>query len=482
MPVSERTADGVELLHQPDELDLRDSPHESPDLDSRRRWFRHRLASPALILSADIAVLPVYFAVAPDWWRMLATFWVTTVASFALAKLYRPRLHVALLDQLPALVRSAVGGAVVVAMVVDRVRGTDDVTDFAGYAALGLLAHVLLRAAAYWVIRWTRRSGRARHRTVVMGSGAIAQKLVRTLDEHPEYGLAVVGYVDEGRSRRQEQTPGWRYLGASDRLPEVLQRCGADVLVVAYGQYRESRLVEIVRRHRLGFVSMFVVPRLFEVGRVPSLQDHIGAIPVLRPHVVSVSGGSRVAKRAFDIVASIVAIVALSPVLAALALAVRLEGGRGVIFRQMRVGRGGREFEVLKFRSMKPADPGESDVQWSIAQDERVGKVGRFMRKTSLDELPQLFNILRGDMTIVGPRPERPHFVAKFGADMPHYDHRHRVPVGLTGLAQVSGLRGDTSIDTRARFDNFYIENWSLWLDIKVILRTVRHIFSPTGS
>ena len=153
-----------------------------------------------------------------------------------------------------------------------------------------------------------------------------------------------------------------------------------------------------------------------------------------------------------------------------------------MIFRQVRVGRDGREFEVFKFRSMRPADPGESDVQWSIAKDSRVGTVGRFIRKTSLDELPQLFNILRGDMTFVGPRPERPHFVAQFRADLPHYQHRHRVPVGLTGLAQVSGLRGDTSIDDRARFDNFYIENWSLWLDVKVILRTVRHVLSPSGS
>ena len=194
------------------------------------------------------------------------------------------------------------------------------------------------------------------------------------------------------------------------------------------------------------------------------------------------SGPTWMAKRAFDVVASLLAVVALSPVLAAIALAVRWEGGRGVIFRQIRVGQDGREFEVFKFRSMRPADPGESDVQWSIANDSRVGKVGRFIRRTSLDELPQLFNILRGEMTFVGPRPERPHFVARFGADIPQYEHRHRVPVGLTGLAQVSGLRGDTSIDDRARFDNFYIENWSLWLDVKVILRTVRHVLGPSGS
>ncbi len=153
-----------------------------------------------------------------------------------------------------------------------------------------------------------------------------------------------------------------------------------------------------------------------------------------------------------------------------------------MIFRQVRVGRDGRLFEVLKFRSMRPEAPGEADVRWSIAADERVGPVGRFIRRTSLDELPQLFNILRGDMTIVGPRPERPHFVEQFSGEWPHYTYRHRVPVGLTGLAQVSGLRGDTSIDERARYDNYYIENWSLWLDVKVILRTVRQVLGARGA
>ena len=374
MSVSGRTVDGLDPTTL--DIDLRDRtlaakdhPYDEtpqgPDEDLRRRWFRRQLTGPTLILAADLTVLAGYAVAAPDWWRMLASFWVTTVAAFLLAKLYRPRLHVALLDDLPTMVKSMLASA---------------------------------------------------------------------------------------------------------------------VLVVAYGHYRDSGLIEVVRRHRLGFVSMFVIPRLFEVGRASALQDHIGAIPVQRPRVVAMTGPTWVVKRGFDVVASALAALALSPVLVAVALAVRWELGPGVIFRQVRVGRDGREFEVFKFRSMRPADPGESNVQWSIAQDARVGRVGRFIRRTSLDELPQLFNILRGDMTFVGPRPERPHFVAMFGADLPHYEHRHRVPVGLTGLAQVSGLRGDTSIDDRARFDNYYIENWSLWLDCKVILRTVRHVLGSTGS
>jgi lipopolysaccharide/colanic/teichoic acid biosynthesis glycosyltransferase len=137
--------------------------------------------------------------------------------------------------------------------------------------------------------------------------------------------------------------------------------------------------------------------------------------------------------------------------------------------------------QVIKFRTMRPRDEAESQTTWSIANDQRVSAVGRFMRRTSLDELPQFWNVLRGDMTVVGPRPERPYFVEKFSAEYPEYAMRHRVPVGLTGLAQVSGLRGDTPIPDRARFDNYYIENWSLWLDIRVLFRTIIEVFRGGG-
>jgi exopolysaccharide biosynthesis polyprenyl glycosylphosphotransferase len=195
----------------------------------------------------------------------------------------------------------------------------------------------------------------------------------------------------------------------------------------------------------------------------------------------SLRGLAWAVKRGFDIIVSATALLLLAPVFVLCALAVRVEGGPGVLFRQQRVGNDARAFECLKFRSMRPADPGESATQWSIAHDPRVGKVGRVLRRSSLDELPQLWNILRGDMTLVGPRPERPHFVGKFSVEVPHYDYRHRVRGGLTGLAQVSGLRGDTPITDRARFDNYYIENWSLWMDAKILLRTFREVLSARG-
>lgn len=171
-----------------------------------------------------------------------------------------------------------------------------------------------------------------------------------------------------------------------------------------------------------------------------------------------------------------VTLAAVSPVLALCALAVLLESGRPVIFTQEQVGLDGHTFLLHKLRSLHPVDELESQTRWSVVGDPRIGPVGRFLRRTSLDEVPQLWNVVLGDMSLVGPRPERPGFVLEFSAIHERYWARHRVPAGLTGLAQINGLRGDTSIADRARYDNYYIANWSLWLDLKIILMTGREL------
>ncbi|MET9109066.1 sugar transferase, partial [Streptomyces zhihengii] len=191
---------------------------------------------------------------------------------------------------------------------------------------------------------------------------------------------------------------------------------------------------------------------------------------------------ARAAKRAMDAAVAGVALLAASPVLAVCALAVRCADGPGVIFRQERVGLDGEPFTLLKFRTLRPSDEHESATRWSVARDRRMSRTGSILRRTSLDELPQLWNVLRGDMSLVGPRPERPYFVAKFSHTYPGYAARHRMPAGITGLAQVNGLRGDTSIEERARFDNHYIDTWSLWQDVCILLRTAASLFRPGGS
>jgi exopolysaccharide biosynthesis polyprenyl glycosylphosphotransferase len=227
---------------------------------------------------------------------------------------------------------------------------------------------------------------------------------------------------------------------------------------------------------------VFVVPRLFELQHVGGDMDVAWGMPLTRLRRATYRTKSWQLKRAMDIAVSGLALALLSPLMLLVSLLVRLEGGPGILFRQERVGVDGRHFQLLKFRSLKPVDDTESATNWNIAHDDRLGPVGKFLRRASIDELPQLLNILRGDMSLVGPRPERPHFVSEFRAAHPHYVARHRVPSGLTGLAQVHGLRGDTSIAERARFDNYYIENWSLWLDVKILLRTAMSVLRAEGA
>ncbi len=192
--------------------------------------------------------------------------------------------------------------------------------------------------------------------------------------------------------------------------------------------------------------------------------------------------GAGAGKRVLDVTLSGALLLLVSPLLLVCAVVLRVSGGPGVVFRQERIGLGGRPFTLLKFRTHRPADEHESATRWSVADEHRMPWFCRFLRRTSMDELLQLWNVFRGDMSLVGPRPERPYFVAQFSKAYPGYAARHRMPAGITGLAQIHGLRGDTSIEDRARFDNAYIDDWSLWQDVCILLRTAVSLVRPTGS
>ncbi|MEV0897408.1 sugar transferase [Actinoplanes sp. NPDC049802] len=432
---------------------------------------------------ADILSLSILIPFSPTHLRALVVFAIATVGLFTAAGLYGPRLHLSFLDDLPTLA-SRVLIAVALVAGVTALRHTENtvntVESLLRSAALAILLLVGGRMVTYLCIRLARKNGRVGHRAVLVGSGPIAADLAQALSRDPVYGLRPVGYLDEPGD---ENDPGigLRRIGDVTELARVLDLHRATVIVVADPNVPEDLFADVLEASIGRTHHVFVVPRMRRFPVRHRLRDHIGAIPVVRVRPPELDGWRWRLKRTFDVFLSTIAVIMLSPVLLACAAAVRLEGGPGVLFRQVRVGRYGVHFEVLKFRSMRPRDEADSQTTWSIAQDDRVGPVGRFLRRTSLDELPQLWNILRGDMTIVGPRPERPHFVAEFSAAHPHYARRHRVPVGLTGLAQVSGLRGDTPISDRARFDNFYIENWSLWLDMKIIVRTLTEVLTAGG-
>jgi exopolysaccharide biosynthesis polyprenyl glycosylphosphotransferase len=438
---------------------------------------RRRPRSWMLVTPVDILMIMLPAIWAPQHIKALVCTALLGCVLLNNGRSYRTRLHISVLDELPFLLTRLLTAAAVVATVTALRHEQVAVTSYLGVLVWVLVLFLLGRVVTMQLVLLGRRRQVVVHRTLLVGGGSLAGELATILHQYRQYGLMVSGFVED--DPEHHPVTGVPWLGRVGDVDDVARNHGVDTILVVGGG--DEQLLDLIRRYPSDAYDLLVVPRLHQFHSQDRLADHIGAIPVMRINNPSLRGLAWLAKRVFDIVTSGLALLLLAPVLGACALAVRLEGGPGVLFRQQRVGGDGRTFECLKFRSMKPADPGESATQWSIANDSRVGPVGRLLRRSSLDELPQLWNIFRGDMTLVGPRPERPHFVDKFSAEVPHYEHRHRVPVGLTGLAQVSGLRGDTPIADRARFDNYYIENWSLWMDAKIILRTFREVFFARG-
>jgi exopolysaccharide biosynthesis polyprenyl glycosylphosphotransferase len=329
-------------------------------------------------------------------------------------------------------------------------------------------------------------------RTLIVGAGRIGAQVERRLDERPELGLEPIGYVD-AFPPSDEQVPGRRapVLGSPDELESIVQRTGAEHVVLAFLSSRgsDAHLVPIVRRcDELG-LQVSLVPRLFESINVRAEIEHIGGMPLFRLRTVRPNGWQFAVKHALDRVTAAILLLLLGPLVLVSTIAVKLSSRGPVFFRQRRVGRDGRPFDLLKFRSMRsPGDSRGESVSAPLPDDTAPGgvegadrrtAVGRLMRRLSIDELPQLFNVLRGDMSLVGPRPERPEFVELFERRVSRYEDRHRVKSGITGWAQVHGLRGKTSLSDRIEWDNYYIENWSLKLDLKILLLTIAAVFRP---
>jgi exopolysaccharide biosynthesis polyprenyl glycosylphosphotransferase len=457
---------------------------DDPPIGSWQGWHVKAGIRPMLV-SIDVLAAVVGMIVTGGLRPVTFVFAGLTLGFYAAAGLYKSRLSLSLLDDLPQLVGRLLAALALTTMLQtalrDRLFGQNVDWGLVMTAfVIGLLAFAF-RGLAYGLVRWARSTGRIAHRTLILGAGQVGTYLAGTLSQHPEYGLQPIGFLDVDAGGKHT-SPQLRILGRPENLVEVLLDHEVRNVVVAFGRMREADMVDVIRTCDRMHCEVFVVPRLFELQHVGGDMDTAWGMPLTRLRRATYRTKAWQLKRAMDIAFSGLALLLLSPLMLLVALLVRLEGGPGILFRQERVGVDGRHFQLMKFRSLKPVDETESATNWNIAHDDRLGPVGRFLRRSSIDELPQLLNILRGDMSLVGPRPERPHFVSEFRQAHPHYVARHRVPSGLTGLAQVHGLRGDTSIAERARFDNYYIENWSLWLDVKILLRTAMSVLRAEGA
>ena len=418
--------------------------------------------------------------------RALPIAWTLVFAGLVIGllstkRMYGPPLDLRVLDATRSIITAvAIAAATTVAL---RALLTDASSAAEETIRPWLLATAFVIAGRIWFIaseRRARRSGDAGQRSLIVGAGNVGRLVAKRLAERPEVGLRPVGFLDKEPLHGSE-VAGLPVLGASWDLERIVGEERIEHVIVTFSTAPEEVLLRLLKRcERLG-IATSLVPRLFERSTEHVTVVPLGGLPLIARHAPNPKSWPFAVKHGLDRLGAALALLLLAPIMVALALGVCASVGRPIFYRAQRVGRDGRRFDMLKFRTMLPMTEEERtnlviDPETGTGGVSRTGDrrthLGAFMRRASLDELPQLFNVLKGDMSLVGPRPERTEYVEVYEKKVPRYEERHRVKSGITGWAQVNGLRGTTSLADRAEWDNYYIENWSLWLDFKILLLT----------
>ena len=331
---------------------------------------------------------------------------------------------------------------------------------------------VILGREAHRIIQWSaRRRGIARDNLLIVGTGRIARDITHRINENSILGYNIIGVVN-GEIKPKGKMLDIPIVGLYQDLPDLIDKYDIQQVIIALPDAKRTEIVELVTLCQRGQVDIKIYPDIFAYMAGDMGVHDLDGIPLLTVRDIALRGWKLSLKRGLDVFGSFLGLVFLSPFMLLTAFFIRLESRGPVFYSQVRMGLDGRPFPMVKFRSMR-TDAEQSGPGWTVENDPRVTRIGGFMRRTNWDEIPQLINVLLGQMSLVGPRPERPVYVQEFRHKIPRYMERHREKAGMTGWAQVNGLRGDTSIAARTSHDLWYVENWSLWLDIKVILRTV---------
>src|SRR5271155_2404073 len=409
--------------------------------------------------------------------------------------LYRTRLRALVLDGVAPVVSAVSVAAMTVAMLGLFVNGrVPSQTDWVRTWLFALLAVGAGRVVLSLTQRWARAKRLVGKPVLIMGAGMVGSQVARRLESHPEYGLVPIGFLDDDpRSIAEVGGREMPVLGTVENLDETVEQTGVKNLIVAFSSVADARVSRLIQRCQELGIEVSVVPRMFDTINNRVGYDTVGGMPLMSFTTVNPKGVQFALKHAFDRAFALVLLVVLLPVILCTALAVLVSSRGPVLFRQRRIGRDGQVFDLYKFRSMYLTPSrvalggneasaldsllGGDTAPGGVEGDDRRTPIGRFLRRCSLDELPQLLNVVRGEMSLIGPRPERPEFVELFNQDIIRYDDRHRVKSGITGWAQVHGLRGQTSLAERVEWDNYYIANWSLGLDMKILALTLSALF-----
>ena len=419
---------------------------------------------------------PIQHDVPPlsDYLLMLLPILVVWGMSFRAFGLYRPRRIGSHLSEAADVAKaSTMGALVLVAVMTFFFRGYD-------YSRVAIVYFWLLSIAVIWFsraafregLRFARRRGYNLRYAVVVGDGELAAMVVQRMQGRPDVGIQVLGVIGDDK----DGPAGARRLGGYADLRSVLDANTIDHVILALAHEDYGRLGGLLDAVGDEPVTIHVVPDLLRFASLRGGIEQFEGMPFIHLRESPLYGWNRLAKRVFDAVFSVTVLAVLWPVLLLIAIAVKAGSSGPILYRQERMGLDGRRFAMLKFRTMLPDAEASSGPVWAGPADARRTRFGGFLRRFSLDELPQFINVVRGDMSVVGPRPERPVFVERFRQTVPGYMLRHKVKSGITGWAQVNGLRGNTSLEKRIQYDIDYIERWSLWFDLKIIGLTVARV------
>lgn len=338
---------------------------------------------------------------------------------------------------------------------------------------VNILAETFVRNLIRYFLRYFRKKGFNLKYVLLVGYSKSAEAYINRIRLNPQWGYVVRGILDD-RVEAGTMYKGVKVLGRIENLGIILPENKLDEIAITLSLDEYGRLEDIVNLCEKSGVHTKFIPDYNRVIPSRPYMEDLQGLPIINiRHVPLTNTANMIAKRIVDVLGSIALIVVFSPVMLFAVIAIKASSKGPVIFKQERVGLHNKPFQMYKFRTMELQKPSQEEKAWTVRDDPRVTKIGKILRRTSMDELPQLFNILKGDMSIVGPRPERPLFVEKFKEEIPRYMIKHQVRPGLTGWAQVNGLRGDTSIRRRVEYDLFYIENWTMGFDIKIMFMTI---------
>ena len=387
--------------------------------------------------------------------------------------LYRPQRQRSALDEVFSVFKATLAASLMLVALTYFIRearySRGALVIFAGLSFVGV---GLTRFVFKEVLQELRRRGYNLRFVLVLGAGRLARQVLEQIELHRELGFRSVGVLSQTPKRVGTKLAGVEVIGTLRDLQKVLERQQVDQVLVALPSRAAHKLPRIMEVCADTTVDVKLVPDVYQYATLFGGLEEFGGLPIVNLQSTGVLGLNALVKRVFDLLFSSLFLLALSPVFLLLALAVKL-GSRGpVLFEQERVGLDGKPFRMLKFRTMR-TDAEAAGPSFAQAKDPRATSLGIILRRLSLDELPQLLNVLRGDMSLVGPRPERPVFIESFRRHIPRYQLRHMVKAGMTGWAQIHGLRGNTSIEKRVEYDLYYIEHWSLLLDVKILARTM---------